>query len=75
MKWSIRLQTGANTGVYKELFSWDFYWCHKTTRSTTEKQFYQQRAYFSLYLKGYTPSLREVRTETQDRNLELGTDA
>lgn len=41
----------------------------------TKKQVREGRTYFALQLSGHTSSSREVRTATQSRNLEAGTEA
>ena len=46
---------------------WGFYYCDKTPGPKATK-----RIDFSLQLSGHTPSLREVRTGPQGRNLEAG---
>lgn len=44
-------------------------------RHHDQEQLGEERVDFSLQLSGHTPSLREVRSETQDRNLKTGTEA
>lgn len=40
-----------------------------------QNQFQGERTYLSFHLSGQTPSVKKIRTEIQDRNLKLGTNA